>query len=151
MRTIRLQCGENVDIAAFHCQSIETYLENEGVLEGSPKGFNRHILDRAANAMVETWRARKSILIMPMLPVLGGDDPESPNYREFLQQSLLPTYLLHAWLKNYDPGEPLADTTELVIAFFRHDVDQTIETMVAEAVYSLEWSKIAATVLSEWD
>lgn len=57
MNPITLRDGKTVEIAAFHCQAICTYISEAGVLEGSPKSLNRFRERERAGQYMETRRA----------------------------------------------------------------------------------------------
>lgn len=148
--SVKLSCGFTVGIVAFHVQSCATFFQNRGVLEGSPKGLNRYLLKNAPDAMESLWGKKTTILVMPNLPIIGGDDPHSAAYRQLLEFDLLPPYLFHAWLQERI-GSPAEGTMrELVVAFFRYDFDETIQAMVREASAKLDWEASAVMVEPDW-
>lgn len=110
MNPITLRDGKTVEIAAFHCQAICTYISEAGVLEGSPKSLNRFRERERAGGYMEPPRA--TVLMLRWL---------DPNLM------LVRSNLLHAWLRC---AEQPAEVTDLVIAFFREMVDQPVETIV---------------------
>ena len=124
MTPITLRNGKVVEIIAFHCQSIGAYLSEAGVLEGSVRGMNRFVRQNAGSALADTWKTQRATLLMP-------------RWLDTNVQ-LVPSYLLHAWLRG--------DDTDLVVAFFRDLIDKPVETMVREAAYDLDWPAGTITV-----
>jgi hypothetical protein len=147
---VTLPSGLTVSIAAFHCQSTSTFMQERGVLEGSPKGLNRYLLKNAPAAMERLWGKKKTFLVMPDLPIIGGDDPHSAAYRQHLELDLLPPYLFHAWLQERIGSPEEGTMRELVVAFFRNDFDETIQAMVRKASKTLDWNASAVLVESDW-
>jgi hypothetical protein len=139
-----------VTIAAFHCQSVPTFLQERGVIEGSTGRINRFVLDESPSVMAHLWRAGKSMTIMPTLPTIDGDNPGSRGYEQYLRLAPLPHYLLHAWLRHSDDPDSFDGIRELVIAFFRDDVDKPITDMVHEAARNLDWYKDATIIPTVW-
>ena len=148
--SVKLSCGIRVGIAAFHVQSCATFFQIRGVLEGSSKGLNRYLLKNAPDALESLWGKKTTILAMPNLPIIGGDDPHSAAYRQHLEFDLLPPYLIHVWLQERI-GSPAEGTMrELVVVFFRNDFDETIQAMVREAIDKIDWNASAVLVESDW-
>jgi hypothetical protein len=137
-----------VSIAAFHCQSVSTFLRERGVIEGSTERINRFVLEKSPGALAYLWRAGKTMLIMPSL--LGDEEPGSLAYQEYMRVVTLPNYILHAWLTRSDDPDSFDGTRELVITFFRDDVDRPISEMVQEATQKLDWYKESALILTTW-
>lgn len=145
---VTLSCGVKVGIAAFHFVSRTTLFE--GVLEGTPKGFNRHLLELAPVASERLWGNKKTLLIMPTFPIMGGDDPSSRDYREHLEFELLPPYVLSAWLRErIDTGDSV-NFRELVIIFLRDDLDETIPEMVQKTMNKLDWKSSSTLITHDW-
>lgn len=147
---VALPSGLTVSIAAFHCQSSSTFMQERGVLEGSPKGLNRYLLKNAPPAMESLWGKKKTFLVMPDLPIIGGDDPHSAAYRQHLELDLLPPYLLHAWLQERIGSPGSGRMRELVVAFFRSNSDEPIPAMVRKALIKLDWNATSVVVESDW-
>jgi hypothetical protein len=139
-----------VSIEAFHCQSVPAFLRERGVIEGSTERINRFVLEKSPDAMAYRWCAIKTMVIMPSLPITEGDDPGSHAYQKYLRSVPVPHYILHAWLTRSDDPDKFDETRELVITFFRDDVDSPISEMVQEATQKLDWYKESALIPTTW-
>nr|MBA2671752.1 hypothetical protein [Gemmatimonadota bacterium] len=124
LRPITLACGETVQIDAF--QLSRTYA---GLLEGKPHSdCNSRILQRELSSLAARWGARPTYVVPPLMDEC---EPEHPR---------LPELMLAVWLYSYTPLQPENHGAELVVLWFRPELqDESLEEVIAAGVLDVPW------------
>ena len=129
---IRLSCGREAKIVGLHCIRTIDFLDTGGVVTtmGSPARWKQYVIEKAASRINAIWGKRKSVFVHDIEPYMF-----SPLG--------LPPWLFYVWLRCDQGISPDANGSQLVVIFFREDIEPGIDEIVCEAVRSLEWTSQA--------
>lgn len=136
MTELKLSCGREVKIEAFHFQNPELFLHSMGVMimYGSPERKRKHIVEKGPSRLNKIWAWGD-------LPAVFLDDP-APDDEEPLDGRKYPGYVAHVWLRSSGIAAD-ADGSDLVVSFFPDRLDAPIQEMVQRGIRNLDWKSHA--------
>lgn len=115
----KLASGRDVLLEQFHVQSSAL-----GFLEGSPERIRAEVL-RNLPAEVSKRYGNTGLLLRE--PAAGP----------------LPAYAFFADLHSYEPVQPGADCSHLVVCWFGDSLPESVRGVVASQLETLDWNKYA--------
>ena len=118
---IRLSCGRVAQIVGLHCIRTIDFLDTGGVVTtmGSPARWKKYVIENAASRINAIWGKRNAIFVHDIEPYIS-----SPLG--------LPPWLFYVWLRCDKGISPRANGSQLVVIFFRQDIDSGIDEIACE-------------------